>query len=447
MFKDTNQVQRDVPVDRGHMPLAARMRPRTLEEYAGQKEIIGEGKLLWRSMQSGRLSSCIFYGPPGTGKTTLALLIARVTESEFVQLSAVTSNVEELRKAVSAARDILRFNGKKTILFIDEVHRFNKAQQDVLLPHVEDGTIIFIGTTTQNPSFAINAPLVSRSLIFRLKPLLVEDIVALLQRALKDTERGFGSRRVIADKAALKHIAVISDGDARRALNALEIAVLTTMPDSEGAVRLTLKIAEESIQQKAVLYDHDGDGHYDTISAFIKSMRGSNPDAAVFWLAKMIEAGEDIRFIARRMLIFASEDIGNADPDALTVAASCATAIDIVGLPEARIILAQTVVYLATAPKSNASYRAVEEALGDVRKGRIPEVPVHLRNAVSAASERMGFGKDYKYPHEYDGHFVDQDYGDIGKRYYEPSGIGYEKVIKERLEGWRKQRKNSDRRS
>jgi len=429
------------------MPLAARMRPRTIEEYAGQKEIIGEGKLLWRSMKSGKLSSCIFYGPPGTGKTTLALMISRATGSEFVQLSAVTSNVEELRKAISGAKDLLRFNGKKTILFIDEVHRFNKAQQDVLLPHVEDGTIVFIGTTTQNPSFAINAPLVSRSLIFRLKPLSVEDIVALLERALKDTGRGFGARKVIADAEALKHIAVISDGDARRALNALEVAVLTTMPDRDGATRITVKIAEESIQQKAVRYDHDGDGHYDTISAFIKSMRGSDPDAAVYWLAKMIEAGEDIRFVARRMLIFASEDIGNADPDALTIATSCAAAIDIVGLPEARIILAQAVVYLATAPKSNASYRAVEEALGDVREGRIPEVPDHLRNAVSAASERMGFGKDYKYPHEYDGHFVDQQYCDIAKRYYEPSDSGYEKVIKERLEQWRKKRKNSERQS
>jgi len=429
------------------MPLAARMRPRSLEEYAGQKEIIGEGKLLWRSMKSGRLSSCIFYGPPGTGKTTLALMIARATESEFVQLSAVTSNVEELRKAIGAAKDLLRYNGKKTVLFIDEVHRFNKAQQDVLLPHVEDGTVVFIGTTTQNPSFAINAPLVSRSLLFRLKPLLIEDIVELLERALKDPERGFGTRKVAADGDALKHIAVISDGDARKALNALEVAALTTYPDTDGAVRITLKIAEESIQQKAVLYDRDGDGHYDTISAFIKSMRGSDPDAAVYWLAKMIEAGEEIRFVARRMMIFASEDIGNADPDALGIATSCAQAIEIVGLPEARIILAQAVVYLATAPKSNASYRAVEEALSDVREGRIPEVPAHLRNQVSAASKRMGFGKDYKYPHAYEGHFVDQDYCDINKRYYEPADAGYEKVIKERLEQWRKQRKISGRQS
>ncbi len=425
------------------MPLAARMRPRTLAEYAGQKEVIGEGKLLWRSLQSGRLSSCILYGPPGTGKTTLALLIARTADCEFVTLSAVTSNVDDLRKAIAAAKDLLKYNGRKTTLFIDEVHRFNKAQQDVLLPHVEDGTIVLIGATTQNPSFAVNAPLVSRSLIFRLVSLSVDEIISVMKRALADKERGLGAMSVRADDAALRHIAVISDGDARRALNALEIAALTTPPGPDGSARITLETAEESIQHKAVLYDRDGDGHYDTISAFIKSLRGSDPDAALYWLAKMIEAGEDVRFIARRMIIFASEDIGNADPDALTVAVSCSHAVEYVGLPEARISCAQAVTYLATAPKSNASYIGVEEALKDVREGRTLDVPDHLRNPATAASKRMGFGEDYKYPHDFDGHVVDQSYGVSGKQYYRPDGIGYEKVIAERLAQWKRKRKSS----
>ncbi|HRZ87258.1 MAG TPA: replication-associated recombination protein A [bacterium] len=425
------------------MPLAARMRPRTLAEYAGQKEVIGEGKLLWRSLQSGRLSSCILYGPPGTGKTTLALLIARTADCEFVTLSAVTSNVDDLRKAIAAAKDLLKYNGRKTTLFIDEIHRFNKAQQDVLLPHVEDGTIVLIGATTQNPSFAVNAPLVSRSLIFRLVSLSVDEIISVMKRALADKERGLGAMSVRADDAALRHIAVISDGDARRALNALEIAALTTPPGPDGSARITLETAEESIQHKAVLYDRDGDGHYDTISAFIKSLRGSDPDAALYWLAKMIEAGEDVRFIARRMIIFASEDIGNADPDALTVAVSCSHAVEYVGLPEARISCAQAVTYLATAPKSNASYIGVEEALKDVREGRTLDVPDHLRNPATAASKRMGFGEDYKYPHDFDGHVVDQSYGVSGKQYYRPDGIGYEKVIAERLAQWKRKRKSS----
>ena len=420
-----------------HQPLAARMRPHNLDEYAGQSHILGKGQLLRRAIEADRIQSLIFYGPPGTGKTSLAQIIARQTKSKFERLSGVESNVADMRRVLSAAANRLENTGQPTILFIDEIHRFNKSQQDVLLPDVESGVIKLIGATTHNPFFFVNSPLVSRSQIFELRPLTEEDLFSLLQRALADAERGLGDLKISADENALRHLATISDGDARKALNSLEIAALTTAPDADGVVRITLEVAEQSIQKKAVVYDGGGDAHYDTISAFIKSMRGSDPDAALYWLAKMIHAGEDPRFIARRIVICAAEDVGLADPMALVLANACLAASEFVGWPEARIPLAEATIYIATANKSNSAYLAIDAALEDVRSGRTLAVPEHLRDKHYKGAERLGHGAGYEYAHDGKGHFVAQDYLGAAKRYYEPTEQGVEKKIKERVEKWR----------
>jgi len=418
-------------------PLAARMRPRHLDEYAGQAHILGPGQLLRRAIEADRIQSLIFYGPPGTGKTSLAQIIARQTKSKFERLSGVESNVADMRRVLSAATNRLENTGASTILFIDEIHRFNKAQQDVLLPDVESGVIKLIGATTHNPFFFVNSPLVSRSQIFELRPLTEGDLFSLLQRALTDAERGLGYLKISTDETALRHLAKIADGDARKALNSLEIAALTTAPDADGIIRITLAVAEQSIQKKAVVYDGDGDAHYDTISAFIKSMRGSDPDAALYWLAKMIHAGEDPRFIARRIVICAAEDVGLADPMALVLANACLAASEFVGWPEARIPLAEATIYIATANKSNSAYLAIDAALDDVRSGRTIAVPEHLRDKHYQGAERLGHGAGYEYAHDGKDHFVAQDYLGAAKKYYEPTDQGVEKKIKERVEKWR----------
>jgi putative ATPase len=420
-------------------PLAARMRPRNLDEYAGQTHILGPGQLLRRAIEADRIQSLIFYGPPGTGKTSLAQIIARQTKSKFERLSGVESNVADMRRVLAAATNRLENTGQPTILFIDEIHRFNKAQQDVLLPDVESGVIKLIGATTHNPFFFVNSPLVSRSQIFELRPLMDEDLFLLLQRALSDTERGLGYLKILADENALRHLAKIADGDARKALNSLEIAALTTAPDAAGVIRIPLEVAEQSIQKKAVVYDGDGDAHYDTISAFIKSMRGSDPDAALYWLAKMIHAGEDPRFIARRIVICAAEDVGLADPMALVLANAALAAAEFVGWPEARIPLAEATIYIATANKSNSAIGAIDAALEDVRSGRTIAVPEHLRDKSYKGAERLGHGAGYEYAHEGKDHFVAQDYLGADKIYYEPTEQGVEKKIKERVEKWREQ--------
>ncbi|MFA5339490.1 MAG: replication-associated recombination protein A [Candidatus Omnitrophota bacterium] len=414
-------------------PLSARMRPRALKEFTGQGHIIGPGKLLTRAIEADTIASLVLYGPPGTGKTTLAHVVSNATKAEFVQLNATTSNVQELRKEIEAAKQRRALYDKKTILFIDEIHRFNKAQQDVLMPDVEAGAVVLIGATTHNPFFSIVAPLISRSLVFELKPLSEADIITILNNALKDKERGLGDMPVKIESDALKFLAKISEGDARRALNALELAALTTPKSREGTINITLQAAEECIQKKAVVYDRDEDGHYDTISAFIKSMRGSDPDAALYWLAKMLYAGEDPRFIARRIVICAAEDVGLADPQAIVVANAALQISEFVGLPEARIPLAEAAVYVACAPKSNAAYLGIEKALKDVEAGRVMEVPPHLKDA-SMDSEGLGHGKGYKYAHDYKGHFVEQEYMPKKTTYYEPTDIGFEKQFKERLE-------------
>src|SRR5690242_2870740 len=412
------------------------MRPRNLDEFAGQKHILAPGMLLRRAIEADRIQSLIFYGPPGTGKTSLAQIIARQTSSKFERLSGVESNVADMRRVLSSAANRLENKGQPTILFIDEIHRFNKAQQDVLLPDVEAGVARLIGATTHNPFFFVNSPLVSRSQIFELRPLSEEDLLGLLRRALSDKERGLGEMRVAAEEQALRHLAKLSDGDARKALNALEIAVLTTPPGPDGIIQIDLGSAEQSIQKKAVVYD-DEDAHYDTISAFIKSMRGSDPDAALYWLAKMIHAGEDPRFIARRIVIHAAEDVGLADPMALVLANAAFQAAEFIGWPEARIPLAEATLYIATAPKSNSTVVAIDAAIKDVESGRTLPVPEHLRDASYASAKRLGHGKGYKYSHDYEGHFVVQDYLGSERRYYEPSEQGVEKKIKERLDKWR----------
>jgi putative ATPase len=424
-------------------PLAARMRPRHLDEFAGQSHLLASGQLLRRAIEADRIQSLIFYGPPGTGKTSLAQIIARQTKSKFERLSGVESNVADMRRVLSAAANRLENTGAATILFIDEIHRFNKAQQDVLLPDVESGVIKLIGATTHNPFFFVNSPLVSRSQIFELLPLTAEDLVSLLERALADNERGLGYLKVSADKNALQHIAMISDGDARKVLNSLEIAALTTAPDADGVIRITLAVAEQSIQKKAVVYDGDGDAHYDTISAFIKSMRGSDPDAALYWLAKMIHAGEDPRFIARRIIICAAEDVGLADPMALVLANAALAAAEFVGWPEAQIPLAEATIYIATANKSNSAVVAIAAALADVRSGRTIAVPEHLRDASFKSAKKLGHGTGYKYAHDGKDHFVVQDYLGADKIYYEPTEQGVEKKIKERVEKWRIEFANS----
>ncbi len=421
------------------MPLAARMRPRNLAEYAGQSHILAPGQLLRRAIEADRIQSLIFYGPPGTGKTSLAQIIARQTKSKFERLSGVESNVADMRRVLSAAMNRLENTGQSTILFVDEIHRFNKSQQDVLLPDVESGVIRLIGATTHNPFFFVNSPLVSRSQIFELRPLTEDDLYALIKQALSDTERGLGFMKIEADEEALRHLARLSDGDARKALNSLEIAALTTNPESNGVIRITLSVAEQSIQKKAIVYDGDGDAHYDTISAFIKSMRGSDPDAALYWLAKMIHAGEDPRFITRRIVICAAEDVGLADPMALVLANAAHQAAEFVGWPEARIPIAEATIYIATANKSNSSITSIDAALEDVRAGRTLAVPEHLRDKHYAGAERLGHGAGYQYAHSHPDHFVAQDYLGAQKRYYEPTDQGVEKKIKERVEKWRAQ--------
>ncbi len=420
-----------------HAPLASRMRPRSLDEYVGQPHILGPGQLLRRAIESDRIQSLIFYGPPGTGKTSLAQIIARQTKSKFERLSGVESNVADMRRVLAAASNRLENTGQPTILFIDEIHRFNKAQQDILLPDVESGTVRLIGATTHNPFFFVNSPLVSRSQIFELRPLGEEELYQLLQRALSDGERGLGHLKIHADEAALRHLAKVADGDARKALNALEIASLTTAPQSDGVIHIDLSAAEQSIQRKAIVYDGDGDAHYDTISAFIKSMRGSDPDATLYWLAKMIVAGEDPRFISRRIVICAAEDVGLADPMALILANAAHQAAEFVGWPEARIPIAEAAIYIATANKSNSSITAIDAALEDVRAGRTLAVPEHLRDSHYAGAQRLGHGAGYQYSHDHPEHFVAQDYLGSDKRYYEPTDQGVEKKIKERVEKWR----------
>jgi putative ATPase len=399
-------------------PLAYRMCPRNLDEYAGQRHILGPGKLLRRAIEADRITSIILYGPPGTGKTALARIIAEKTKSHFEWLNAATIGLDEIRKVIQQAK-IRKGKGGKTIVFLDEIHRFNKLQQDALLPDVEEGNITLISATVENPFFYVNSALLSRSQIFELKPLSEEDILGVLRRALDDRERGLGNFNIVADEKALKHIARMSDGDARKALSALEIAALTTPPEDNGGISITVPVAEESIQRKVVVYDKKGDQHYDTISAFIKSMRGSDADAAIYYLAKMIYAGEDPRFIARRIVICASEDVGNADPNALVVAVSALRAVEFVGMPEAKIPLAQATIYIAKAPKSNASYTAIEAALKDISTEETVEVPDHLKDTHYPGAKKLGHGKGYKYPHDYGGH-VEQDYLKKKKKYYNP---------------------------
>jgi putative ATPase len=416
-------------------PLAARMRPVSLDEFVGQQHFLGEGKLLRRLLKADRLGSVIFYGPPGTGKTTLARLLAVASKRRFKQLNAVTSGVKELREVLEEARNELASGGLRTLLFVDEIHRFNKTQQDALLPDVEEGVVTLVGATTANPFFAVNSALVSRSQIFQFEPLSNDDIKALLRRALADKHRGLGMHDVHMHESALDYLAQVSDGDARRALAALEIGVLSS---EERPLEFTRELAQESVQRKAIEYDATGDAHYDTASAIIKSLRGSDPDAALYWLARMLEAGEDIRFICRRLVILASEDIGNADPHALPLAVACMQACEFIGLPECQLTLSQTVCYLACAPKSNAATTAIGEARADVREGRILPVPVHLRDTHYAGSERLGHGEEYQYSHDSPEGIAAQDYLGVEKEYYRPVDRGHERELQGRLEEIRK---------
>ena len=414
-------------------PLASRMRPTTLEEVAGQQHIIGKDKLLYRAIKADKLGSVIFYGPPGTGKTTLAKVIANTTSARFKQLNATVAGKKDMEEVVKEAQQYLGMYGKKTILFIDEIHRFNKGQQDYLLPFVEDGTLILIGATTENPYFEVNGALISRSIVFELKPLGKEDICGLLERAVTDVEKGMGSYHAVLHEDARDFLADISGGDARAALNALELGILTTEKSEDGKIHIDLETASQCIQKRVVRYDKTGDNHYDTISAFIKSMRGSDPDAAVFYLAKMLYAGEDIKFVARRIMICAAEDVGNADPQALQVAVAAAQAVERLGMPEARIPLAQAVTYVASAPKSNAAYLAVDAALEAVRSTKTT-VPVHLQDSHYKGAGKLGHGTGYRYAHDYPNHYVEQQYLPTelkGKVFYQPTDNGYEKKIQE----------------
>nr|WP_294469018.1 replication-associated recombination protein A [uncultured Sellimonas sp.] len=421
-------------------PLASRLRPETLEEVVGQQHIIGKDKLLYRAIKADKLRSVIFYGPPGTGKTTLAKVIANATSARFCQINATVAGKKDMEAVVEEAKKVRGMYQQKTILFIDEIHRFNKGQQDYLLPFVEDGTIILIGATTENPYFEVNRALISRSTVFELKPLSVEEVEVLIQRAVSDEKKGMGSYHARIDPDAARFLADMSGGDARLALNAVELAVLTTERSEDGVIHLTLDVVSECIQKRVVRYDKDGDNHYDTISAFIKSMRGSDPDAAVYYLAKMLYAGEDIRFIARRIMICASEDVGNADPMALTVAVSAAQAVERIGMPEAQIILSQAVLYVASAPKSNSAVRAVSEAMESV-KSKKTTVPAHLQDAHYGGHETLGHGIGYQYAHDYPNHYVDQQYlpDEIrGSVFYHPGDLGKEKEMKEWLAHIRK---------
>ena len=414
-------------------PLASRIRPETLDEVVGQQHIIGKDKLLYRAIQADKISSIIFYGPPGTGKTTLAKVIANTTSADFKQINATVAGKKDMEDVVAQAKNNLGMYGKKTILFVDEIHRFNKGQQDYLLPFVEDGTIILIGATTENPYFEVNGALISRSIIFELKPLDKEDIKTLIKRAVYDEKKGMGSLHADIDDEALTFLADVANGDARSALNAIELGILTTKPSEDGKIHINLKIAEQCIQKRVLKYDKDGDNHYDTISAFIKSMRGSDPDAAVYYLARMLYAGEDIKFIARRIMICASEDVGNADPQALVVATNACLAIERLGMPEARIVLSQAATYVACAPKSNAAYMAVDKALDIVKNEKTYGVPVHLQDAHYKGSAKLGHGIGYKYAHDYPNHYVKQQYLPDGledSRFYEPGDLGYEVEVK-----------------
>lgn len=418
-------------------PLASRLRPTTLDEVVGQRHIIGKDKLLYRAIKADQLGSIIFYGPPGTGKTTLAKVIANTTKANFRQINATVAGKKDMEEVVKEAKDSLGMYGRRTILFVDEIHRFNKSQQDYLLPFVEDGTLILIGATTENPYFEVNGALLSRSRIFELKALEKEDIKELLRRAVYDTEKGMGTYNAEIDDKALEFLADVANGDARAALNAIELGVLTTEPGQDGKIRIDLDVAQECIQKRAVRYDKDGDNHYDTISAFIKSMRGSDPDAAVYYLARMLYAGEDIKFIARRIMIHAAEDVGIADPQALVVAASAAQAVERVGMPEAQIILAQAAIYVATAPKSNSVVTAIGEAMEAVRSEKTMPVPVHLQDKHYKGAEKLGHGAGYLYPHDFPNHYVKQQYlpdGMEGREFYHISDQGYEKEIRQHMD-------------
>lgn len=425
-------------------PLAARMRPRTLEEVVGQEHIIGEDKLLYRAIKADKISSVIFYGPPGTGKTTLAKVIANTTSAEFTQINATVAGKKDMEAVVEKAREVQGMYGKRTILFIDEIHRFNKSQQDYLLPFVEDGTVILIGATTENPYFEVNGALISRSIIFELKPIPREAVKELLKKAVYDEERGMGSYGAVIDDAALDFLADISGGDARQALNAVELGVMTTERGADGKIHITLDVAQECIQKRAVGYDKNGDNHYDTISAFIKSMRGSDPDAAVYYLARMLYAGESVTFVARRIMICASEDVGNADPQALVVAVNASLAVERIGMPEAQIILAQAAAYVACAPKSNAAVEAISQAMQEVgRSGGLP-VPPHLQDSHYKGAAKLGHGIGYKYAHDYPNHYVEQQYLPYelsGREFYKPSGNGYEVKIQEHMRRIRREAK------
>ena len=431
---------------RGGVPmykaLYRKYRPKTFSEVVGQQHIIGKDKLLYRAIKADKLQSVIFYGPPGTGKTTLAKVIAKTTSAEFMQINATSAGKKDMEEVVNKAKEIQGMYGRRTILFIDEIHRFNKGQQDYLLPFVEDGTITLIGATTENPYFEVNGALLSRSIIFELKPLAAEDIKTLLRRAISDRERGLGAYQAEIDEEALDFLADVSNGDARSALNAIELGVLTTERREDGKIHIDIRVAQECIQKRVVKYDKNGDRHYDTISAFIKSMRGSDPDAAVYYLAKMLYAGEDIRFIARRIMICASEDVGNADPMALTVAVSAAQAVERLGMPEARIVLSQAVTYVASAPKSNAAYLAVDRALETVRTTKTAPVPAYLCDSHYKGAQKLGRGIGYKYAHDYPNHYVQQQYlpdAYIDMKFYEPTEMGYEKEIKEHLQRLKQQ--------
>ncbi|MDE7251883.1 MAG: replication-associated recombination protein A [Acetatifactor sp.] len=427
-------------------PLAARMRPRVLEEVVGQEHIIGKDKLLYRAIKADKISSVIFYGPPGTGKTTLARVIANTTSAEFTQINATVAGKKDMEEVVSKAKELQGMYGKRTILFIDEIHRFNKSQQDYLLPFVEDGTIILIGATTENPYFEVNGALISRSIIFELKPIPKDAVKELLRKAVTDEERGMGSYRAVIDEEALDFLADIAGGDARHALNAVELGVMTTERGEDDQIHITLEVAQECIQKRAARYDKNGDSHYDTISAFIKSMRGSDPDAAVYYLARMLYAGESVTFIARRIMICAAEDVGNADPQALVVATNASLAVERIGMPEAQIILSQAAVYVACAPKSNASCEAIAQALGEVeRSGSLP-IPTHLQDAHYKGAAKLGHGTGYKYAHDYPNHYVEQQYLPYelsGREFYNPSGNGYEVKIREHMKRIREEAQNN----
>ena len=415
-------------------PLASRMRPSTLDEVVGQQHIIGRDKLLYRAIKADKLQSIIFYGPPGTGKTTLAMVIANTTSAEFCQLNATVAGKKDMEEVVAKAKERMAMQGKKTILFVDEIHRFNKGQQDYLLPFVEDGTVILVGATTENPYFEVNGALISRSIIFELKPLSKEDVLQLINKAVYDKDKGMGSYDAVIDEEASEFLADMANGDARQALNAVELGIMSTKRGDDGKIHITLSVASECIQKRVLKYDKTGDNHYDTISAFIKSMRGSDPDAALYYLARMLYAGEDPKFIARRIMICASEDVGNADPNAITVAVSASLAVERVGMPEAQIILAQACTYVACAPKSNAAYMGIFKAMEYVKSHETDSVPPHLKDAHYGGAAKLGHGLDYKYAHDYPNHYVNQQYlpdSVVGEKFYELSGIGYEKNIEE----------------